>query len=208
MRIVAIIIGLLVAPMGFAQDLGGGGGRLLPSGPGSAGASSTSSSLQWKVEEKPMLPAPTSGVNLSEREKFVNPNEPYLKELNAKLHTESAVTTTKMTRNGGSIGYIETKAPFVILSYHDAGEVDGDQIRLLINGEVARGAIVLGGRPGQFRVDLRLGTNTIEFVALNEGQLSPNTAALDVLDENGNVLGGGGWNLEKGHKASLTVVKK
>lgn len=96
----------------------------------------------------------------------------------------------------------------MILSYRDSGEVDGDQIRLFINGEIARGNLVLTGRPGQFRVDLRPGVNTIEFMALNEGQVSPNTAALEVLDENGSVLGGGGWNLEKGNKASLTVVKK
>jgi len=207
MRRIAIIIGLFISLIGIAQELGGGGGRLLPAGSGST-PSSNGSALQWKVEEKPILPTPASGPNLSGQEKFVNANEPYLKELNAKLHTESSATTTKMTKNGGSIGYIETKAPYVILSYRDAGEVDGDQIRLLINGEVARGAIVLGGRPGQFRVDLKPGTNTIEFVALNEGQLSPNTAALDVLDENGNILGGGGWNLEQGNKASLTVVKK
>ncbi|UMY64364.1 MULTISPECIES: hypothetical protein [unclassified Flavobacterium] len=202
---ITLMTSLFVSFLGTAQDLGGGSGRLLPSG-GAPSSSSQGSALQWKVEEKPMLPATSSGVNLTKQESFVNANEPYLKELNAKLQPE--VPVTKMTKNGGSIGYIQTTSPYVILSYRDSGEVDGDQIRLFINGEIARGNLVLNGRPGQFRVDLRPGVNTIEFMALNEGQVSPNTAAIEVLDENGSVLGGGGWNLEKGNKASLTVLKK
>ena len=52
------------------------------------------------------------------------------------------------------------------------------------------------------------GYNNIEFVALNEGESSPNTAQLSVFDENGNNLSNNKWLIMTGYKAKLVVFKK
>jgi hypothetical protein len=57
-------------------------------------------------------------------------------------------------------------------------------------------------------IDLDEGYNNIDFIALNEGDSSPNTAQLVVLDENGVVLSNKKWLLSTGYKAQLVVYKK
>ena len=52
------------------------------------------------------------------------------------------------------------------------------------------------------------GYNNIEFVALNEGESSPNTAQLSVFDENGVNLSNNKWLITTGYKARLVVFKK
>ena len=50
--------------------------------------------------------------------------------------------------------------------------------------------------------------NTINFVALNEGLSSPNTAQLKVFDADGNLLASNRWLIRTGFKASLIIVKE
>ena len=57
-------------------------------------------------------------------------------------------------------------------------------------------------------IDLIEGYNNIEFVALNEGESSPNTAQLSVFDENGVNLSNNKWLITTGYKARLVVFKK
>jgi hypothetical protein len=117
------------------------------------------------------------------------------------------VSTTNYARNGGSIGYIKTDSPYVMLSYRDFGEIDGDRVRLIVNGRVVIDEILLTDSYGQFRVNLESGTNTIEFYAVNAGTVGPNTAQLNVTDSKGFTIGGGGWSLDAGALAKLTVMK-
>jgi hypothetical protein len=57
-------------------------------------------------------------------------------------------------------------------------------------------------------VDLDEGYNNIDFIALNEGESSPNTAQLIVQDEFGNELSNKRWSISTGYKAKLVVYKK
>ena len=57
-------------------------------------------------------------------------------------------------------------------------------------------------------VDLDEGYNNIDFIALNEGESSPNTAQLIVLDEFGNQLSNKKWLISTGYKAKLVVFKR
>ena len=57
-------------------------------------------------------------------------------------------------------------------------------------------------------VDLDDGYNNIDFIALNEGESSPNTAQLIVLDEFGKQLSNKKWLISTGYKAKLVVFKK
>ena len=48
----------------------------------------------------------------------------------------------------------------------------------------------------------------IDFIALNEGESSPNTAQLIVQDEFGKQLSNKKWLISTGYKAKLVVFKK
>lgn len=52
------------------------------------------------------------------------------------------------------------------------------------------------------------GFNTIDFQALNQGEVGPNTAELLVLDEEGNILASEYWALATGVKATIILVKE
>ena len=57
-------------------------------------------------------------------------------------------------------------------------------------------------------VNLELGFNKIDFVALNQGESGPNTAEVRVYDENGNIMMANLWNLATGSKATFIVVRE
>ena len=57
-------------------------------------------------------------------------------------------------------------------------------------------------------VQLKVGLNTIEFFALNEGSSSPNTAQLKVYNESDVIIASGEWLLTTGYKASLIVLRE
>ena len=57
-------------------------------------------------------------------------------------------------------------------------------------------------------VDLSLGFNKIDFVALNQGDSGPNTAEVRVYDEQGKLMMANQWNLATGSKATFIVVRE
>ena len=106
------------------------------------------------------------------------------------------------------LGDIETKSKYIIIKCRDHEYVDGDRIRLMLNGSVIHPNISLTSVFYIVDVDLDVGYNNIDFIALNEGESSPNTAQLIVTDEFGNQLSSKKWLISTGYKAKLVVFKK
>lgn len=106
------------------------------------------------------------------------------------------------------LGNIETNSKYIIIKCRDHEYIDGDRIRLMLNGSVIHPDIYLGSTFFVVDVDLSEGYNNIDFIALNEGESSPNTAQLIVLDEFGNQLSNKKWLISTGYKAKLVVFKK
>jgi hypothetical protein len=106
------------------------------------------------------------------------------------------------------LGELETDSKYVIIKCRDHEYVDGDRIKLLLNNIVIHPNITLTGSYYTIDIDLIEGYNNIEFVALNEGESSPNTAQLSVFDENGVNLSNNKWLITTGYKARLVVFKK
>ena len=105
------------------------------------------------------------------------------------------------------LGDFTTGGKFVELYARDHEYVDGDKVRVIVNG-VEIQSITLGAGYHPVLVKLASGFNNIEFQALNQGTSGPNTAELKVLDEDGKLVTTKIWNLLTGAKASLIVVKK
>lgn len=106
------------------------------------------------------------------------------------------------------LGDFKTNAKFVGIVARDHEYVDGDRVKIYVNGEVVEYNLLLSGAFKGINIDLIEGFNRLDFEALNQGSSGPNTAQVVVTDEAGKVLHNNRWNLSTGSKASLIVVKE
>lgn len=167
-----------------------------------------------KTSNFPLLRAEPNDSN----SKYLRNDEPKkidFRETNHDMMTAGDVVAKKWTKdkeikeeykNDQYLGDFKTSGKFVELYCRDHEYVDGDKVKIYINGEEIR-SITLGAGYFPILVKLESGFNNIEFEALNQGSSGPNTAQLKVLDERGNLVAEKEWNLLTGAKASLIVVK-
>ena len=105
------------------------------------------------------------------------------------------------------LGDMTTSGDFVQIKYRDHEYVDGDLIRVYVNGDVVQSSVFLGASFSGFTLSLQPGANRIEFEAINQGSSGPNTAELHVYNEKGLIISAKEWNLLTGYKASVLVIK-
>ncbi len=84
------------------------------------------------------------------------------------------------------------------IRYRDAAFVDGDKIKVYLNGKIIEPEVVMDGEFKGFKIELVKGINRIDFEALNEGFASPNTAEFQVYDDLGVVVSSSQWNVGTG----------
>lgn len=111
-------------------------------------------------------------------------------------------------RRNQYLGDLVTGGSYVELYCRDHEYVDGDKVRVIVNGEVIHNSISLGAGYHPILVRLNVGFNNIEFEALNQGTSGPNTAELRIFDENGLEVAKKEWNLLTGAKANMVIVKQ
>lgn len=140
---------------------------------------------------------------------FANPGDQYKDGLNKKLAAEGNPNIdTKQFRKNVYFGDIKTKSAYIRVLYRDGGDVDGDEIKLSVNGYVQYAKMYLAYEYKELRIDLVPGFNKIDFEALNEGLYTPNTASFTILDEDAKVMISNQWNLSTGFKATYIVIKE
>jgi hypothetical protein len=105
------------------------------------------------------------------------------------------------------LGDVTTSSKFVGVVCRDHEYVDGDRVKIYANDEVVDHNMLLTGGFKGINLDLKKGFNRLDFEALNQGSSGPNTAQVDVYDENGEKIYSSKWNLSTGSKASLIVIK-
>jgi len=70
----------------------------------------------------------------------------------------------------------------------DSGDIDGDIISLIVNGDVVLSSYTLDGPLNKKEISVKLDNNGYNYILLyahNEGSISPNTAALSIDDGTG-----------------------
>lgn len=135
---------------------------------------------------------------------FKNPGDIYKEKLNQKEGEDES----KMFRKNQYLGDFKTKSGYAKVSCRDFGEVDGDQIRVLVNDKEIISRIFLEGEFKGFQLDLQKGFNKIDFEALNQGYSGPNTAEFKVYDDKGELISANQWNLATGFKATIIIIKE
>lgn len=106
------------------------------------------------------------------------------------------------------LGDVKTSSKFIGVVCRDHEYVDGDRVKIYANDVVVEPNIMLTGSFKGINIDLDKGFNRLDFEALNQGTSGPNTAQVDVYDENGKLLYSNKWLLSTGSKASLIVVQE
>ncbi len=162
-----------------------------------------------KPSAAPKSTIPEKEIDLTTKQ-FANPGDVYKDKLNKKLSAEGGANIDmSQFRRNIDLGQIKTQSEYLIVLYRDGGaSVDGDQVKLLVNGSVEMAQMYLGYDYKQLRINLSKGFNKIDFEALNEGLYAPNTATFRIVDDKGAVLASNHWDLATGFKASYMVVKE
>jgi len=106
------------------------------------------------------------------------------------------------------LGDVKNNGEFVGIVCRDHEYVDGDRVKIIVNGHVADPNILLTGVFKGVNADLKKGFNRIDFVALNEGSSSPNTAQIEVYDDKGQLIFSNKWLLSSGSKATFIITKE
>ncbi|HET8738007.1 MAG TPA: hypothetical protein VFM69_15560 [Pricia sp.] len=106
------------------------------------------------------------------------------------------------------LGDVKSGGKFVGIVCRDHEFVDGDRVKIYLNGEVVDPNTLLTGSFKGINVDLEEGFNRFEFEALNVGSSPPNTAQIDVYDDKGQLIYSNKWLLSTGSKATLIVTKE
>ncbi|NER13644.1 hypothetical protein GWK08_09360 [Leptobacterium flavescens] len=142
-------------------------------------------------------------INMARQSNLVNPSTIYEKKFNEK-------NPINKDRYFGDqyLGDFKSNAKSAKFLFRDHQAVDGDRIRVFVNGIISQPNIYLQGHYKGFDLLLEPGFNKVEFEALNQGASGPNTAELKVIDDKGNVISSKIWNLSTGSKATIIVVKE
>lgn len=128
-------------------------------------------------------------------------------DLTPKYFTKDKTADEKYGRDQ-NLGEFSTGSQFLKIMYRDHEAVDGDLIRVFVNGDVVQSRVSLISSFKGISVILDEGVNVIEFQALNQGDSGPNTAELHVYDDNGQIISAREWNLLTGYKARVQVIKE
>lgn len=105
------------------------------------------------------------------------------------------------------LGEYRNNGSFVNIICRDHGYFDGDYVQVLLNDEIIIPRLLLTNSYKGFNIELKDGINKIDFLALNQGESGPNTAELQVFDDNEVLISAKAWNLLTGVKATVVVIK-
>jgi len=135
---------------------------------------------------------------------FINPGDEVRDRLNTKTDRQEGL----VYRRNQDLGTYKSDAESANVLYRDAQYVDGDLIRVYLNGKVIQSQVFLDSNFKGFEVKLQKGFNKIDFEALNQGSSGPNTAEFKVYDDKKQLISASEWNLGTGFKASIIIVKE
>ncbi|MGC6430862.1 MAG: hypothetical protein ACON5F_07460 [Jejuia sp.] len=156
------------------------------------------------------LEFPRKEFSMFPKEEFANPGELYTKKLEKieKTLLPEGYGETSGLKNDAYWGDYKTKSNKVTVLYRDYSAIDGDLLRVYVNGDIIQPRIYLTGNFSGFELTLKEGVNEIIFQAINTGASGPNTATYKIQDEFGSVITKKVWALEAGVKVSVDIVKE
>ena len=142
--------------------------------------------------------------SMIKKKEFVNPGDLIVEKLNKKPDNEDQI----VFRRNQNLGDFKTNSLTAKVMYRDYGQIDGDAISVLLNDNIIVREVYMTGEFQGFEITLEKGFNKIDFLALNQGTLGPNTAEFKVYNDKGALISSSQWNLGTGFKATIILVKE
>jgi hypothetical protein len=157
-----------------------------------------------KVNNSFQIGVPDNKFSMVPKKEFVNPGDLIVEKLNKKPADEDQI----FFRRNQNLGDFKTASVTAKVMYRDYGQVDGDAISVLLNDKVIVAEVYMMGDFQGFEITLEKGFNKIDFLALNQGTVGPNTAEFKVYNDKGALISASQWNLGTGFKATIILVKE
>lgn len=156
------------------------------------------------------LEMPKREFSMFPQEEFGNPGELYTKKLDK---IEKTLLPEGHGENAGLKedaywGDYKTTAKSIRVMYRDYSAIDGDLLRVYVNGDIIQPRAYLTQGFSGFKLDLKDGLNEIVFQAINTGSSGPNTAEYRIVDENDKRISNKVWALAAGVKVTVVIVKE
>jgi hypothetical protein len=141
--------------------------------------------------------------------KLPNLGDAYLgkmeKDLEKTLHEGDA----PLIRTNADFGEIRTKEAYFTVKYRDYIYVDGDLVKVTLNGQVFNKPFEMESNYQEFKINFQEGLNLFETEALNTGTSGGNTAEFQIYDAKGKFIGSLYWdNWATGVKGKLLIIKE
>jgi len=158
----------------------------------------------------PSLDLPKKEFSMFPKEKFGNPGELYagqLKKQENNIKQEQGLGT-KGSKIDLFFGDHRTKSKNIQIMYRDYGLEDGDYVRVSVNDEIIEYRVGLSNAFKGFKIELKMGINKIEFLALNEGYALPNTAHFRIVDEQKKLIATDLWALSANVKGVINIIRE
>ncbi len=164
----------------------------------------TISGIKLPNKSKISIGKPKKEFSMIDDNQLRNPGEMFEKRFN-KVAVEQGLSIETMA--DVFLGEISSNGEFVRIVCRDHEYPDGDMVQVKVNGDVIIPRLILTGGYKGFNVPLVVGSNSIEFTALNQGDSGPNTAEFIVYNDDGSLASSKKWNLLTGVKATVIVLK-
>ena len=158
-----------------------------------------------KKEENPWMKMPEKSIDFTGKSNLVQRKVEF--KPNYEVLNDHKREDYEAPKGDQFFGDFTNNGDFVNVCCRDFAAIDGDRVSIFVNGvEEVRDIFLVGEFTG-FRITLKPGFNSIEFLALNQGESGPNTAEFQVLDDKGKVIERNRWDLATGSKARIVIVK-
>ncbi len=151
------------------------------------------------AEKKFIFRESERSFSMTDSDGLKSPSEIFEKRWNKELVKGGVIRT--MSDQFLGTHNVDTK--FVNIVCRDHEYPDGDRVQIKINGAIIKQSLLLTSSYRRVEVNLVQGKNTIDIIALNQGESGPNTAEFVVYDDKGAVVSSKEWNLLTGVKATI-----
>ena len=150
---------------------------------------------------------PKVGENTEKKQYEVkSTSDLYTEKLKAKLSEEGI--TREIVNSDMFLGEYTVYTNQLTISARDYSAIDGDLVRVWLNGEMVTKTIDLDSNYQSYNYNLKEGLNIIHIEALNIGLSFPNTGQFSFIDGNGKKITEQFWGLNQGYRAIIKVYKK
>jgi len=147
--------------------------------------------------------APTVGLKAPSNVELRNPSEIFTEKIQKEMKKEGI--TKEILNSDLFLGEFIVYTEELNTACRDYGAIDGDNVRIWLNGELVVRNVSLDSDFKKYKLNLNEGLNIIHIEAINTGEFFPNTGQFIFSDANGKLITNQDWGLNTGYRAIIKI---